>query len=287
MEIIIARYSGFCYGVDRAVNMVRKLVREGQGPIHVLGNLIHNPTVVQELAQAGVRKVNRVDEANDGFLVIRSHGVPKQAEAEAQQRGLKIIDTTCPNVKRAHEIAQKLTDSGYHVIVVGDPGHAEVEGILSYTDGRGIVVPGVNALREIADRLPGRNVGVLCQTTIHIENLKQVVEFLLGRTRELMVHNTICDVTGKRQAATLELAKEVDLMLIVGGKESANTARLVEISIQTGVPTHQIETGADLDPQWFRKSMKVGLAAGASTPSEIMQEARSILETWETEGTIG
>jgi len=287
MEIIIARYSGFCYGVDRAVNMVRKLVREGQGPIHVLGNLIHNPTVVQELAQAGVRKVNRVDEANDGFLVIRSHGVPKQAEAEAQQRGLKVIDTTCPNVKRAHEIAQKLTDSGYHVIVVGDPGHAEVEGILSYTDGRGIVVPGVNALREIADRLPGRNVGVLCQTTIHIENLKQVVEFLLGRTRELMVHNTICDVTGKRQAATLELAREVDLMLIVGGKESANTARLVEISIQTGVPTHQIETGADLDPTWFRKSMKVGLAAGASTPSEIMQEARTILETWETEGSIG
>ncbi|MFZ2957121.1 MAG: 4-hydroxy-3-methylbut-2-enyl diphosphate reductase [Candidatus Ozemobacteraceae bacterium] len=286
MEIMIARHSGFCYGVKRAVDMVWDLVRIGVGPIHVLGNLIHNPTVVEELAKAGVKKVGRIEDAKSGILVIRSHGVPRQVISEAKERGLTVIDTTCPNVKLTHDIAQSLTESGYQVIIVGDLGHAEVEGILSYTDDRGIVVQEAKAVEENAERLKGKKIGVLCQTTIQLHILKEVVDSLIGRSRELLVHNTICDVTSKRQASTLELARTVDVMVIVGGRESANTARLAEISSLTGVPTHKVESASDLDPKWFQRDSRVGLAAGASTPSEVIEMVKSTLHSWEANGTL-
>jgi len=285
MKVFIAEFSGFCYGVKRAVDIVRDLIKSRKGPIHILGNLIHNPTVVEELSKAGVIKVASVSEAKSGILVIRSHGATKQILDEARERKLTITDTTCPNVKNAQVIAQDLIERDFQVVIVGDKGHAEVEGILSYTLDRAIVVDGVESLKKFDKDLEGK-IGVVCQTTIHLSDLKQVVEYLLGRTRELVVHNTICDVTTRRQAATLELAKHVDAMIIVGGKESANTARLAEISSQTGVKTYQVETEFDMKPDWFQKDMVVGLSAGASTPSDITLSVQKRLVAWEEEGII-
>jgi len=287
MDIFVARHSGFCFGVKRAVDMVRDLVAQGKGPIHVLGHLIHNPTVVQELARQGVRKAGSLGEVQEGILVIRSHGVPREVLEEATQKGLTIVDTTCPNVKLAQDIAQKLSAAEYQVLIVGDKGHAEVEGILSYTAGRGIVVDGIDTLEGHSAALRGKRIGVLCQTTIHIEKLRSIVDFLIGHNREIVVHNTICDVTTRRQASTLDLARTVDLMIVIGGKESANTTRLAEISMNTGVATYHVESEHDLSPAWFHPTMKVGLTAGASTPSELLEAVKAQILAWERNGKIG
>ncbi len=286
MEIVIAQHSGFCYGVERAVEMVRTLVKEGKGPIHVLGNLIHNPTVVSELAQAGVRQVSSVSEIGSGILVIRSHGIANEIQQEARERNLEIVDTTCPNVKKAQILTRQLQEKGYQIVIVGDNGHAEVEGILSYTDRTGIVVKKGIDLGAHEGNLRGR-IGVVCQTTIELSDLREVIDRLVGRTRELVIHNTICDVTTRRQASTRDLAKNVDVMVIVGGMNSANTTRLAQISTATGARTYQVETAQDMNPAWFRKGMKVGLSAGASTPSEITISLKETLQKWEEEGRIG
>ncbi|MBF0543555.1 MAG: 4-hydroxy-3-methylbut-2-enyl diphosphate reductase [Candidatus Riflebacteria bacterium] len=287
MEIIFAEYSGFCFGVKRAVEMVRSLIREGKKPIFILGNLIHNPTVVEELQKAGVQKISSLDEAENGWLVIRSHGATKETYEKACSRGLTIVDTTCPNVKYAQNIAKQLSEEKFRVMIVGDRGHAEVEGILSYTNGNGAIIQNVEESKSLLEKLSRETkIAVLCQTTIQIEKLNGIVGYLIGKFRQVNVYNTICDVSTNRQASTLKLAREVDLMLVVGGFESANTTRLAEISSGVEVETHHIESSEQINPEWFNKNMKIGLSAGASTPIELMEEVRNQLNNWLLAGKI-
>ncbi|MBF0405924.1 MAG: 4-hydroxy-3-methylbut-2-enyl diphosphate reductase [Candidatus Riflebacteria bacterium] len=278
MKIILAEYSGFCFGVKRAVDMVRAMIVSGKKPIYILGNLIHNPTVVDELEKAGVKKISRINDASDGWLVIRSHGATKETYQAASARGLSIVDTTCPNVKYAQNIAEKLSAEKFRVMIVGDRGHAEVEGIFSYTNREGAVVQNASeAQAELEKMKRDTKIAVLCQTTIHIDKLRNVVDFLVEKFRHVDVYNTICDVSTNRQAATLKLAREVDVMLVVGGRESANTTRLAELSASVGVQTHHIESSEQIEGSWFKKDSVVGISAGASTPLEVIEQVREKL----------
>lgn len=269
MEVKLAAKAGFCFGVRRAIDLALKTAREEQGPIYSLGPLIHNPQVVSYLAEQGIRVIDDARAVPSGTLIIRSHGVNPTALAEAQELGFKVVDATCPFVKRAQQLAHELTDQGYQVVVVGDKEHPEVQGIVGWTNGQAVVVENPAE----AERLPAMTrVGVVAQTTQPQDNFEGVVKVLQGRVKDVTVSNTICNAVAERQKAVLELAREVQVMVVVGGANSANTRKLTNLCRRTGTPTYQIETADQLDPDWFRGILIAGLTAGASTPDWIIEE---------------
>lgn len=264
MEIRIARYAGVCYGVERALKLAQHAT-EGTDNVHSFGPLIHNPQAVASLAEQGVQVAETIDEVADGTLIIRSHGVAPDVIEQANERGLTVLDATCPHVSKAQESAEKLAEGGYLVIIVGEADHPEVSAIRA-RGGEGVVV--VQSAAELPLRLGSKMVGVVVQTTQIGDVLDEVVADLLPRVSELRVFNTICDATSKRQAAAADLAGEVDVMVVVGGHNSGNTSRLTQICRQVNVHTHHVETYQELDAQWFEKAQTVGVTAGASTPGE-------------------
>lgn len=266
MRVEVARHAGVCYGVERALKMAEEAAEAG-GSVRTLGPLIHNPQAVQSLREKGVEVAACLDEAEDGTLVIRTHGVDPAILADAAQRGLDVVDATCPFVTKAHEAAETLVDGGYAVVIVGEPDHPEVEGIVAHARHEAIVVEEVGDLPE---KLPSRRVGVVVQTTQSSERLDMVVSALLPRTAELRVFNTICSATVQRQEAAHELAGRVDVMLVVGGHNSGNTTRLTEICRAANPRTHHVETAEEIDATWFEDAGVVGVTAGASTPDEQM-----------------
>jgi 4-hydroxy-3-methylbut-2-enyl diphosphate reductase len=264
VRVEVARHAGVCYGVERALKLAEEAATRGR-PVHTLGPLIHNPQAVQALRERGVEVAACLEEADDGTLVIRSHGVAPQIIAEARERGLDVVDATCPHVSKAHEAAAQLVADGYKVVIVGEGKHPEVEGIMAHAGGEAIVVESASDLPDI---LPSRRIGVVVQTTQTLQRLTEVVEALLPRISELRVHNTICSATGKRQQSAEELASSVDVMVVVGGHNSGNTTRLVEICRAVNPRVHHVETADELDPTWFADASSVGVTAGASTPDE-------------------
>jgi 4-hydroxy-3-methylbut-2-en-1-yl diphosphate reductase len=263
MEIMRARHAGACYGVERALSMVRHAVETYGAPVYTLGPLIHNPTVVNELEAQGVVAIDSIDEIESGTLVIRSHGVAPDVLSAARARGLNIIDATCPHVSKVHKASSRLSEKGYLVIVVGEAGHPEVEGICGYAGSEFLVVPDAESL---PDELPSKHIGVVVQTTQSEETVAQVVSALEARVDDLEAYNTVCFATQLRQEAVRELAGKVDLMIVVGGRNSGNTRRLVQISSQVCRRTYHIETPDELEPAWFDGCARVGVTAGASTP---------------------
>lgn len=272
VEILTARHAGACYGVERALRMVDECVGEGR-VVRTLGPLIHNPLVVRRLAAEGVEAVDAVDGLAPGStVVIRSHGVVPQVVEDAHARGLDVVDATCPHVKKAHEGAAGLAAEGYQVVVVGEAGHPEVEGILARA-GADAFVAGGAADVEQAEHLAKR-VGVVVQTTQSQALLADVVAALLPRVRDLRVINTICAATVHRQEAARDLAGRVDAMVVVGGKNSGNTRRLAEVCAERCAATHHVETPAELDAAWFAGASSVGITAGASTPADQVEGVR-------------
>jgi (E)-4-hydroxy-3-methyl-but-2-enyl pyrophosphate reductase len=269
MEIIIAENAGFCFGVKRALELAARASEEGARPVRTLGALIHNPQEVARLEAQGVHRVETLDEAPEGTVILSAHGVDPAVEAEARARGLEVIDATCPFVRRAHEHIRTLAAEEYSVVILGDPAHREVMGLVAHAGGNATIV--TNAAEAAA--LPfGRKYGLVVQTTQRPEALREVVSELADRSRELRVFNTICEATMKRQESAHDLAERVDVMLVVGGRNSANTARLREICEATGTPTHHIETAGELDGSWLAGAQRVGVTAGASTPAWIVEE---------------
>lgn len=268
-KIVIARHAGACYGVERAMRMVEECA-EKRPCVHTLGPLIHNPAVVERLAARGVTAVDDVDAIEPGgTVVIRSHGVVPQVIERACARGLDVVDATCPHVKKAHEGAAALAADGYQVVVVGEAGHPEVEGILARA-GEGALVVGDAA--EAADAKFGKRVGVVVQTTQSQELLSDIVAAIVPRVRDMRVMNTICAATIQRQEAARELAGQVDAMVVVGGKNSGNTRRLAQVCASRGVPTHHVEGPGELQGAWFEQCRTVGVTAGASTPADQVEE---------------
>ncbi|MBP3893721.1 MAG: 4-hydroxy-3-methylbut-2-enyl diphosphate reductase [Atopobiaceae bacterium] len=263
-EVIVASEAGACFGVERALDLVRTTAREACGPVHTLGPLIHNPIVVDELAALGVTAVNDPSEVGEGStLVLRTHGVAPSVERAAVDAGATVVDATCPFVKRAHRAAERLAGEGYQLLILGEEGHPEVEGIVGHAP-EAIVVSGAADLAGIELR---RRVGVVVQTTQSKANLRSLVSELVGRVDELRVLDTICEATAGHQGACAELAKTVDVMVVVGGKNSANTTRLAEIAAAICPHTHHVETPQELCSDWFANAERIGITAGASTPA--------------------
>jgi len=274
MRVEVARHAGVCYGVERALKMAQEAAERGTA-VHTLGPLIHNPQAVADLREAGVEVAGCLNEADDGILVIRSHGVDPAIIADARDKGLEVVDATCPHVSKAHEAAEELKAGGYAVIIVGEADHPEVEGIMAHAGGEAIVV---QSAEELPERLPSKRVGIVVQTTQSASRLAEVIEAVLPRVRELRVFNTICSATVQRQLSAEELAREVDVVVVVGGHNSGNTTRLVEICSSVNPRTHHVETAEEIDPAWFIGAHSVGVTAGASTPDKQMQGVIAAIE---------
>jgi len=267
-----ASKSGFCFGVRRAINLLEKLAYE-RGGVETLGAVVHNQQVLQRLSKIGVRVVGDVDDIKGDTVVTSSHGVSPDLEDEIRARHINVISTTCPFVRRAQIAARRLAESGFFVIVYGDANHPEVTGILGWAKGQGLATLDVKPITTL-DLLP-RRLGILSQTTqvpAHFaEFVKNIIDSALTKDSEIRIIDTICHDIRERQAAALELARRANLMLVVGGRSSANTNRLTELcSVVT--ETHLIETAEGIQPAWIQDKVHIGVTSGASTAEQTVEE---------------
>ena len=277
MKVVRAAYAGACYGVQRALDLALKAVEDG-GCAYTLGPLIHNPQVVAQLAECGVRAVDSVEDvAGAGTVVIRSHGVTPEVKRSVAACGLPLVDATCPHVARAQRAAADLAEQGRHVVVVGEAGHPEVEGLVACAREAGAPVSVVAGPDDLPETLEGP-VGVVVQTTQTREALDAVVAALEERGVQLLVKNTICFATRQRQEAAAALAGEVDAMVVIGGRNSSNTTRLADICAAACSRTHHVESPDEIDPAWRAGCAVVGVTAGASTPEEQIEAVAALLE---------
>jgi 4-hydroxy-3-methylbut-2-enyl diphosphate reductase len=275
VQVIKAKELGFCMGVRRAVEMMEDAAGE-MGPLTSLGSTVHNPQVVSKLRDRGVEVIATIDAIDTRPVAITAHGVGPQVLRDLETRGAQIVDTTCPIVTRAQQWAKKLTDEGFGVIVFGDPEHKEVRGILGWATGKVVTMRSESELdAPLPDGFPSR-IGVLSQTTETEAHFARFVERLLTKhmdeISELRVINTLCGATTDQQAATQDLAQDVDLMIVVGGRESANTRHLAEVAREQGVETYHVEGADEIERGWLSGREKVGVAAGASTPDSVIDD---------------
>jgi 4-hydroxy-3-methylbut-2-enyl diphosphate reductase len=268
MDVKIARTAGFCWGVRRTVDKVMEVADQRHGPVVTLGPIIHNPQAVARFREKGVGTVNAVGEVEDGTtVVVRTHGAVRDELERAEERGLAVVDGTCPYVKYPQAMAQQLSSEGYHVVIVGDANHAEIRGVVSYAQGPCTVVKPGGPIPEIK----AKKVAVIAQTTCIGADFERVVGALALRHKEVRAVNTICNDTEERQADARALAREVDAVVVVGGKNSANTRHLAEICREIQPRTWHVETEAELRAEWFDGCRTVGLSAGASTPDWVVE----------------
>lgn len=291
VTILRASEMGFCMGVRRAVQIMEERATPAN-PVYSVGEIVHNPHVVRGLEAGGVRQLPGPDEVEgdigvataarvkDGRIAITAHGVGERVIQQLQASGLEIVDTTCPIVTRAQRYAQKFVRDGWHLLIFGDPGHKEVRGILGWTlDVEGVSqativqTPELDGLRTVMEAFPGgfpNKVGVMAQTTHKIEDFARFVSniMLLQRDHnfELHVVNTLCHATTGQQEAAARLARDVQVVIVVGGKKSANTRHLTEVCREQGTPAHHVEDAEELELAWFEGLDRIGLTAGASTP---------------------
>lgn len=271
IEIVEAKRAGFCFGVKRAVDIAFDIAGKNKG-VYTLGPIIHNPQVVEKLEESGVKVVDGVEglkRVDVGAVIVRTHGVPQPVMEELRDAGYNIIDATCPFVKKAQHYAKLLKEEGYKVIILGDREHPEVKGLMSYAGDDVIVVKDETEYSPMSGR-----VGIVVQTTQQIETLKRLLSFAVERAGEIKVYNTICNSTALRLRETAEMAGRVDVMIIGGGKNSANTTQLANLCKSMSVPTHHIETADELKDEWFNGAKTVGITAGASTPDWIIKEIK-------------
>ena len=272
LEIKKAADIGFCLGVRRAIDILEPVARK-RGGVETLGAVVHNQQVLRRLAALGVRVVSSVEDIKGDTVVISSHGVGPKVEEEIRARQINIIDTTCPFVKRAQVAARKLAESGFYTIVYGDKAHPEVKGILGWADDKGIATLDAGDITRL-DELP-RRLGVLSQTTqipVRFAGFaKKLIDLALVKDSELRIIDTICHDIRQRQAAALKLARESDLVLVIGGSTSANTRHLVELC-STVAETYLVEAADEIKPAWLKGQRRVGVTAGASTDEQTINE---------------
>jgi 4-hydroxy-3-methylbut-2-enyl diphosphate reductase len=257
--------AGFCWGVERALDITLQAAEDAPEPVNTLGPLIHNPAVIGDLKMRGVGVISEPSEATEGTVVLRSHGVPKDAKETLAAAGVTVIDATCPFVTAAQEKAARLKADGYLVIILGEKDHPEVLGLRSYAGENSLVI---ESPADLPVKLPSRRIGVVVQTTQSLERLSELAAHLAPQARELLIHNTICNATEQRQTAAIAMAEQVDAVIVVGGKNSGNTRRLAELCRAKQVKTYHVESAAEIDPAWLEDTMVVGITAGASTPPE-------------------
>lgn len=275
MKIIIAKEAGFCFGVKRAVEMTLSDAKSERF-INTLGPLIHNPEFTKFLEKKNIFPVNDLSEIKAKKVVIRSHGIPKNLEEKIKKRGIEVIDATCPFVKRVQKLAEKLEKEGYKVLILGEKSHPEVLGIRSYAPKSQVI----KKTGEIPQYQKGDKVALISQTTQNLKIFKELSQFLKKKYKNLKIINTICDATEKRQKAAGQLARKVDIMIVIGGKDSSNTTRLKEICEKL-TKTYHIETEDELNEGWFKSTDSVGVTAGASTPDFSIESVLKKLKNYE------
>ncbi|MBV8364638.1 MAG: 4-hydroxy-3-methylbut-2-enyl diphosphate reductase [Candidatus Eremiobacteraeota bacterium] len=273
MLIKKAKVQGFCFGVAITVKKAEEAIADG-GNVTTLGHVVHNPQMVESLAQRGLRNATSVEEVDSGTLFVRAHGLPVEVFDRAKEKNLQILDATCPMVTKIHVQAERLKADGYKIVVIGDPHHPEVKGTLSH-------VPGAWSIETVEDveRLPrASRVGVVVQSTFSGTRFTDIVKALSAKYYEVRAVNTICTDTHNRQSEASQLAKEVEVMVIVGGKTSANTKHLAELSESHGARAYHIEGPDELRSEWFDGVQVAGLMSGASTPGWLVDEVASRME---------
>ena len=278
MEVLTAEHMGFCYGVRRAVNMATEAPEKTGTPVFTLGPLIHNPQMIERLKAQGIGVIDSLTSAGGATVLIRSHGVGPQVYEEAARQEIHLLDATCPHVKKAQLAARAFADKGFRVVVAGERNHPEVKSILGWAG------PGAVAVENAADiegiSFNGK-VGVVSQTTLERDVFDGILAALRRCNIEPEVNPTICLATEERQKAAMKLAGRVDVMIVVGGRNSANTRHLAEVCRKAGAQTYHVETASELEPEWFTGVKIAGITAGASTPDWIIEEVKQRMENME------
>lgn len=274
MKILRASEMGFCFGVRRAVEMMEETLQQ-RGPMVSLGSVVHNPQVVGKLRNEGLEVIKDASEAGGRAVAITAHGVGPDVIAVLEAQGAEIVDTTCPIVTRSQQWAKRLSEEGFAVVMFGDPNHKEMRGVQAWAKGKTLTWRTDKDITLLPDDFPSR-IGVLSQTTEtearFASFVKRLFEVNMDRISELRVLNTLCHATTSQQTATMQLASEVDLMIVVGGRESANTRHLADVARECGVVTYHVEEPGEIDVAWLDGHEAVGVTAGASTPDFIIDE---------------
>jgi len=270
MEIIIAKESGFCYGVKRALRLARETRQQENSRVYTWGELIHNPAVIKELQEEDIIPTEDMNQLEGATVIIRSHGVSPEIYELLKSRAKKVVDATCPIVKKIQQLTARLAKQKLELIIVGNPNHPEIKGLVGTSQGKALIVE--NESQAVA-LPPARRRAILAQSTQDRELFARIVSLLAGKTQELRVYNTICRSTQIRQQSTSELASQVDVLLIIGGASSSNTTKLYEISRRVQPRTYFIEKAEQIKPEMLLGARKIGISGGASTPPEAIQEA--------------
>ena len=276
-EVTTAKSAGFCFGVQRAVDTVYEQVEKGIRPIYTYGPIIHNEVVVQDLEERGVQVINSKEELEalkEGVVVIRSHGVGREIYELLERQGLELVDATCPFVKKIHKIVREQCEAGRRVIIVGNEHHPEVEGIKGWGNEYTLAVESLEEFENLALR-PDEKLCIVAQTTFNYNKFQDLVEKISKTYYDILVLNTICNATQERQVEARQIASQVDVMIVIGGRNSSNTQKLYEICRRECKHTYYIQTLEDFKPEITGTVRSVGITAGASTPNQIIEEVHT------------
>ncbi len=277
MEVIVAKTAGFCFGVKRAVEQVYRQIEQASQPVYTYGPIIHNEQVVQDLEGKGVKVLETEEELlglKEGIVVIRSHGVGKAVYQMLEKNHVTVVDATCPFVKKIHRIVEEQQRAGRRVVIIGNPGHPEVQGIRGWGDERVLVVENASQVEHLPVE-PGEPLCIVSQTTFNYKKFQDLVEKFEKKGYDILVLNTICNATQERQVEAKRIASEVDAMIVIGGKNSSNTQKLYEICRKECKNTYFIQTLGDFNPECVNSVRSVGITAGASTPNQIIEEVHT------------
>jgi 4-hydroxy-3-methylbut-2-enyl diphosphate reductase len=286
MEVVAIRPRGFCHGVVEAIRLARQVRESTDGSVHMLGHLVHNTHITEELADTGIGvldapdRLQGLERISGGTVIFTAHGISPAVRERARARGLRTVDATCSDVTRTHDLVRKLVEQGYDIVYIGRRGHPEPEGVMGEAPGR------VHLIEDEADvdglTLSGP-VAVTCQTTLSIWDTAALIERVRARYPDAEVHNEICGATQDRQEAAVAAAREVDVVIVVGSPRSSNSRRLVEVvRDRAGRPAYLVDDVADLRPEWFVGVRRVGVTSGASTPSQLTRRVIKVLEEMPT-----
>ena len=282
MEVVAAKSAGFCFGVKRAVDTVYSEVEKGK-KIYTFGPIIHNEEVVKDLEEKGVVVLESEEELQaltEGTVIIRSHGVEKRIQKMIEEKGLECIDATCPFVKRIHRIVEEAGKENNEVVIAGNAGHPEVEGIVGWTDANATIIESVEEANEFQKKTDNK-MCLVSQTTFNYKKFQDIVEIFEKKGYNGSVVNTICNATEERQTEARKIAASVDVMIVIGGKHSSNTRKLYEICKQECENTYFIQTLDDLHLEIPKSVRLVGITAGASTPKNIIEEVQNYVSNYE------
>jgi (E)-4-hydroxy-3-methyl-but-2-enyl pyrophosphate reductase len=278
MQVEIAGLAGYCFGVKRALKITETTLKKYKDKkVYSIGQIIHNLGVIEDLKAKGLILVENEGQIEPGSVfIVRSHGMSPDFIKKIRAKGVKIVDTACPFVKRAQSKAKMLSGRGYHLVIIGNSKHPEVLSEMEYANKDNLTI--IETPAELKALKKHKKIGVIMQTTQIKENAKAIIAGLLDKADEILIANTICVITENRQKVTRELARTVDTMFIVGGKNSANTAHLAQISGQYCKNTHHIESYKEIKKSWLEHSVKAGISGGASTPKDDIKDVKEFLD---------